>query len=104
VVTLPLERYNQPSCPGKFAEMAAAMGVDTKGMTKMQASDKWFEEIERLLSDLNIRTGHLEEQFGLQRKDIEHIIKWQYEKDFCVEGNPRNFVYEDCVKLLEEML
>jgi methanol:N,N-dimethyl-4-nitrosoaniline oxidoreductase len=104
VVTLPLERYNQPACPGKFAEMAAAMGVDTKGMTKMQASDKWFEEIERLLSDLNIKTGHLEEQFGLQRKDIEHIIKMQYEKDFCVEGNPRTFVYEDCVKLLEEML
>ena len=103
-VTLPLERYNQPSCPQKFAEMAEAMGVDTKGMTKMQASDKWFYEMERLLSDLNIKTGNLKEQFGLERNKIEHIIKMQYEKDFCVEGNPRNFVFQDCVNLLEAML
>ena len=69
VVPLPLERYNQPSCPDKFAEMAEAMGADTRGLTKMQASDKWFDEIERLLDDLNIRTGHLNEQFGLQKRD-----------------------------------
>ena len=103
-VTLPLERYNQPACPQKFAEMAEAMGVDTRGMTKMQASDTWFDEIERLLSDLNIRTGNLKEQFGLEQNQIEHIIKMQYEKDFCVEGNPRNFVFQDCVDLLEDLL
>ena len=33
VVALPLERYNEQSCPEKFAEMAAIMGVDTRGMT-----------------------------------------------------------------------
>jgi alcohol dehydrogenase class IV len=104
VVAIPLERYNQPSCPLKFAEMAETMGVDTRGMTKMQASDRWFDEMERLLSDLNIRTGNLKEQFGLKRDEIEHIIKNQYEKDFCVEGNPRNFVFKDCVDLLEDML
>jgi len=103
-VTIPLERYNEPVCPDKFAEMAAAMGVDTKGMSKMQAADKWFDEVERLLSDLNIRTGHLNERFGLQRKDLEHIVKWQYENDFGRQGNPRDFVFEDCVKLLEDML
>ena len=104
VVTIPLERYNEPACPDKFAEMAAAMGVDTRGMSKMQAADKWFDEIERLLADLNIRTGHLNEQFGLQRKDLEHIVRWQYEKDFAREGNPRDFNFEDCVNLLEGLL
>jgi alcohol dehydrogenase class IV len=104
VVTIPLERYNEPACPDKFAEMAAAMGVDTKGMSKMQAADKWFDEIERLLSDLNIKTGHLTEQFGLQRKDLEHIVRWQYEKDFARQGNPREFNFDECVKLLEDML
>jgi len=104
VVTIPLERYNEPSCPNRFAEMAEAMGVDTKGLTINQATDKWFDEIERLLSDLNIRTGHLNEQFGLQKKELEHIVRWQYSNDFAREGNPRSFNFEDCIKLLEDML
>ena len=104
VVTLPSERYNEPVCPDKFTEMVEAMGVDTRGLTKMQAADKWFDEIERLLSDLNIRTGHLNEQFGLQKKDVEHIVINQYANDFPREGNPRDFNFDDCVKLLGDML
>ena len=104
VVTIPLERYNEPSCPNRFAEMAEAMGVDTRGLTKMQAADKWFEETERLLSDLNIRTGNLNEQLGLQKKDVKHIVKWQYANDFAREGNPRDFNFDDCVRLLEDIL
>jgi alcohol dehydrogenase class IV len=102
-VALALERYNQPACPEKFAEMAAAMGVDTRGMTKMQASDKWFDEIERLLTDLNIPTGNLRERFGLQHEDLDHIVRW-YAKDFSIGGNPRPYVYEDCIDLLEKLL
>ena len=101
-VTLTLERYNEPACPEKFAEMAAAMGVDTRGMTTIQAADKWFEEIERLLSDLDIRPGHLNEQFGLQRKDLQHIID-VYANDWCSEGNAMAFNREELTKLLESM-
>jgi methanol:N,N-dimethyl-4-nitrosoaniline oxidoreductase len=104
VVTLPLERYNVPACPDKFADMAEAMGVDTRGMTSPQAADKWFDEIERLFKDLNIETGDLNRQFGFQKKDVEHVVRNQYENDFTREGNPRNFNFEDCVKLLEGML
>jgi len=103
VVTLPLERYNEPTCPEKFAEMAAAMGVDTRGMTTIQASDKFFEEMERLLADLNIVTGHLNEQFGLKREDFEHIVTKQYANDFAREGNPRGYNFEECMKLLEDL-
>jgi alcohol dehydrogenase class IV len=101
VVTLPLERYNEPACPDKFAEMAEAMGVDTRGMTKTQAADKWFDEIERLLKDLNIETGNLNKQFGFQKEDIKHVVHNQYMNDFTREGNPRDFNFDDCVRLLE---
>jgi alcohol dehydrogenase class IV len=103
-MALPLERYNEPSGPDKFAELAGAKGVDMRGMTKMQAADKWFDEIERLLADLNIKTGHLNEQFGLQNEDLEHIVRRQYENDFAMEINPIDFVFEDCIKLLEDLL
>jgi len=104
VMALPLERYNEPSGPDKFAELAGAMGLDMRGMTKMQAADKWFDEIERLLADLNIKTGHLNEQFGLQHEDLEHIMRRQYENDFAMERNRIDFVFEDCIKLLEDLL
>jgi alcohol dehydrogenase class IV len=104
VVTIPIERYNQSACLEKFAEMAEAMGADTRGLNTVQASDKWFDEMERLLADLNITTGHLKEQFGLQEKDFDHIVKWQYERDFCREGNPRDYNYDDCIQLLKSML
>lgn len=104
VVTIPGERYNQPVCHDRFAEMAEAMGVDTRGMSKVQASDKWFDEIERLLKDLNIETGNLNRQFGFKKEDAEHVIKWQYANDFAREGNPRDYSYDESVRLLESIL
>ena len=84
------ERYNVSACPDKFAEMASVMGVDTRGMTTTRAADRWFDEIERLLKDLNIMPGNLNEQFGLEREDLEHIVQI-YSNDWCREGNPRDF-------------
>jgi methanol:N,N-dimethyl-4-nitrosoaniline oxidoreductase len=103
VIMVPLERYNVASCPDKFALMAQAMGVNTQGLTKMQAADKWFYEMERFLTDLNIKEGHLTEQFGLQEKDIEHIVEI-YSTDFCLEGNPADYDHDKCVALIKNML
>ncbi len=104
VMAVPLERYNQPACPGKFAEMAAAMGVDIRGLTVSQASDKWFGEIGQLLLDLGIETGHLNRQFGLKREDLEHIATQQYSAGLASRGNPRAYNAQDCIALLENLL
>ena len=49
------------------------MGVDTTGMSKAQAADACVDEVERLLEDLNIKTGHLNEQVGLTHDDLKQI-------------------------------
>jgi len=103
VVTIPGERYNQSECPDKFAEMAQAMGVDTRNMTKMQASDAWFTEVERLLDDLNIQTGNLK-RFGLKKEDIPHIVRVQHSLDLTVVGNPKDYNYDELVALFETQL
>jgi alcohol dehydrogenase class IV len=103
VMSLPVEEYNQSSCPEKFADMARAMGVDTRGMTTVEAADMWFDEIERLLDDLEIETGNLGEQFGIKAEDFDHMVKI-YANDFSREGNPRNFDYDETVELLESVL
>ena len=43
------------------------------------------------------------EQFGLQQKDLEHIVA-AHENDVCQLGNPRDYNREECLELLEGML
>ncbi|MFC1933246.1 hypothetical protein ACFLXU_06470 [Chloroflexota bacterium] len=79
------------------------MGVNTRDMTKMQAADKWFDEAERLMADLNIKTGHLSEQVGFQQKDLKAIAT-SLSTGYAREGNPRTIEFDDALKLLENML
>jgi alcohol dehydrogenase class IV len=103
VLMLAGERYNQPSIIGKLAALTRAMGIDTSNMTDLEASDRWFDEIERMLKDLEITPGQLNKQFGLEEKDFDHIVK-VYSNDFCSQGNPKVFNYDECINVLKSAL
>jgi alcohol dehydrogenase class IV len=103
VMTLAGERYNQPAAIEKFAAMTRAMGIDTTGMSEWEVADRWFDEIEQLLEDLEIQPGCVADQFGLQEKDLEHIVK-VYQNDFCSQGNPREFDFEEVLALLKRVM
>ena len=81
----------------------SAMGIDTTGMTEWEAADHWFYEIEQLLKDLDITPGHLTEQFGIQEKDLDHIVSI-YKNDFCSQGNPMAFDYDEVTAVLKGAL
>jgi methanol:N,N-dimethyl-4-nitrosoaniline oxidoreductase len=103
IMMLAGERYNQPAIIEKLAALTRAMGIDTRKMTEWQAADRWFDEIEQLLKDLEIKPGHLSEQFGLQEKDLEYIVK-VYSNDFCSQGNPKNFNHDEALALLKRVM
>jgi len=103
VMMLAGERYNQPAALDKFAAMTAAMGIDTRNMTQLQAADRWFDEIERLLKDLEITPGQLKKQFGLKETDLEHIVK-VYANDFCSQGNPKPFDHDEVIGVLKSAM
>ncbi len=103
VLTLAGERYNQPAALDKFAAMTKAMGIDTRNMTEWQAADRWFDEIEQLLKDLEITPGQLNKQFGVEEKDLDHIVKI-YSNDFCSQGNPKEYNYDECIDILKSVL
>ena len=100
IMMLAGERYNQPAIIEKLAALTRAMGIDTRKMTEWQAADRWFDEIEQLLKDLEIKPGHVSEQFGLQEKDLEYIVK-VYSNDFCSQGNPKDFNHDEVLALLK---
>jgi len=101
-MALAVESYNEPACLERFALLAGAMGVDTRNLSKIQAADKFLQEMERLLMDLEIQPGHLKDQFGLKKEDLSHIVKI-FSNDFAREGNPRLFNYEETLQLLESV-
>jgi len=103
VLMLAGERYNQPAIIEKLAAMTRAMGIDTTGMTEWEAADHWFYEIEQLLIDLEITPGQLNKQFGVEEKDLDHIVK-VYSNDFCSQGNPKEYNYDECISLLKSVL
>jgi alcohol dehydrogenase class IV len=103
IITLAGERYNQPAAIDKFAAMTRAMGIDTTGMTEWEVADRWFDEIEILLEDLEITPGYLADQFGLEEKDLEHMVDI-YSNDFCSQGNPREFNKEEVMAMLKRIL
>ncbi len=104
VVMVPTQRYNQPVCPDRFSELAEAMGADIRQMTRIKASDRWFEEIERMLKDLNVEIGHLNKQFGFKKEYCGFLVKEQYGNDLCSIGNPQDYNYEEIVRLYESMV
>jgi alcohol dehydrogenase len=99
IVAGPAERINEKAMPARFATMAEVMGVDTTGMSEAQAADKCVDEVERLLADLDIKTGHLNEQVGLTHDDLVSIA------DKMTKGLGRTAMSADEVlKFLEKLL
>jgi alcohol dehydrogenase class IV len=103
VLMLAGERYNQPAITEKLAALTRAMGIDTTGMSEWEVADRWFDEIEQMLKDLDITPGHVAEQFGLQEKDLDHIVN-VYHNDFCSQGNPREFDHDEVIALLKRVM
>lgn len=79
--------YNMPACLDKYPEIARAMGVDTDGMTREEASQAAC----RAVRDLAVRVGipqHLTE-LGITKNDIPALSRQAIE-DVCTPGNPRD--------------
>jgi alcohol dehydrogenase class IV len=79
------------------------MGIDTTGMSEWEIADRWFDEMEQLLRDLEIKPGCLADQFGLREKDLEHIVN-VYQNDFCSQGNPKEFDFQEVLSLLKQVM
>ncbi len=102
IMMIPVERFNMVAAPEKFAEIATAFGVDTRGMTKIQAAEKAIEEMEKLRNDVGITDISLK-QFNFTDADIEHTVKWAL-NDLSYEANPRNMTGDDIRKIMKSMM
>ena len=86
IALIPVERYNVVAVPERFADIARALGVDTTGMTTIQAAERAVDEMEKLRSDLGINENFSD--LGLKEEHLPRFSQVVF-NDVCTGGNPR---------------
>ena len=92
---------NMPACLDKYPEIARAMGVDTTGMTREEASQAAVDAVKALAVKVGI-PQHLSD-LGITESDIPQLAA-QALADVCTPGNPRDVSLADIEALYRKVL
>lgn len=93
--------YNMPACMDKYPDIARAMGVDTTGMSREEASRAAVEAVKALAIKVGI-PQHMSE-LGITESDITRLAQ-QAIDDVCTPGNPREASLTDIEALYRKVL
>lgn len=91
--------FNKPVVTKRLAEVAAAMGVDTKGMTDDEAADAAIAAVRKLSEDVNIPKTCK----GLVEEDLDQLAKDAL-ADACYPGNPREATPEQVKDMFRKIM
>jgi methanol:N,N-dimethyl-4-nitrosoaniline oxidoreductase len=113
--------FNQPATPERYADIATAMGEDTRGLNPAQAADKAIDAVIRLARDCGIPDNFSEVDPNYAKSEMgkgefyenrptkiesddaelqamaEHIME-----DVCTPGNPRDLTVEAAKEILRD--
>jgi len=82
----PVMEYNYSGEPDRFARMALAFGLDTRGASTWQAAEMAVEYVHRLTDDVGIRGL---EELGFQEQEIPMLADKAFADPQTI-GNPRD--------------
>jgi choline dehydrogenase len=81
----PVCDFNVPALPSRYARIAQALGVDTHGMSELDAAYAGVEEVYRLTDDLGIPSMV---ELGFSEEEIPMLAQMAYDDPQTI-GNPR---------------
>lgn len=90
--------FNMSACIDKYGDIARAMGIDIKGMSKEEAAKAAVEAVRQLSKDISIPQTLRE--IDIKREDLPRLAKDAL-GDVCTGGNPKDVVLEDILGLYE---
>ena len=93
-------RQNLNHARDKFARMARALGVETRGMSKQEAVQHVPEKIEALIDNLGL-PKHLS-QLGVSADDIP-LMAEMAQQDICMLTNPCTYSIQDVEAMYREV-
>ena len=91
--------FNKPVVANRLADVAVAMGIDTKGMDSESAADAAIEAVRKLSFDVGIPTAC----DGLTESDLDQLAS-DAMSDACFPGNPRDASHEEVVGLFKKIM
>ncbi len=101
-VFLPLVcEFNMIACMDRYADVAAAMGVDITGLTPREAALEGIQAIRNLSADIGIPSGLAE--LGMKEEDIPKMAEWAL-KEVCTPTNPRVTTVKDMIELYKKAM
>jgi len=96
-----VQRYNAQVVPGRLKDVAAAMGVDVKGLSDADGADKALKAIMTLSKDIKIPAGL--EELGAKKEDIDTLTVNAL-KDACGFTNPKQATHEEIAGIFTNAL
>ncbi len=92
--------FNMPSSIIKYGRIAKAMGVDTTGMTDVQAAQAAVDAVKKLSLDLGIPQTLRE--IGIPEEALPQLANDAF-NDVCTGGNPQPITEEDILALYKKV-
>jgi alcohol dehydrogenase len=93
--------FNLIACPGRFADIAVALGETVDGLSTMEAAGMAVSAIRCLARDVGIPSGLAE--LGVKEQDLE-IMAANAKKDACQATNPRTATLQQVASLYKAAL
>lgn len=93
--------FNLIACPERFADIAELLGVNTNGMTVMEAGYAGIDAIRELSADVGIPSGLTE--LGVKEEDLA-IMATNAQNDACMLTNPRQASHAQVVEIFKSAM
>ncbi len=93
--------FNLIANPGRFADIAVAMGENIEGLSDVDAADVAIEAIRRLSSDIGIPAGL--KDLNVKSEDLK-VMAENAQKDACMLTNPRKANLEQVIGIYESAM
>ena len=94
-------RRNLEHAPKKFAEIANAMGLDTRGISMENVAEEVPRMIEQLICDINL--PNTLSAVGVRSADIPALARDAH-RDLCMETNPHHYTVAEIESMYRESL
>lgn len=90
--------FNLIACPDRYAEIARLLGIDTTGLSDMEAGYAAIDAIRALAEDVGIPSGLT--ALGVKEKDLS-IMATNAQNDACMLTNPRQATHAQVVDIFK---
>lgn len=97
----PVMAYNLPAMPERYARIATALGVDTRGMSPLEAGQAGIDLVAALVREAGIPTLR---NLGVKESDLERLTDYVMADQFHLGLNPVPITRADAEAILRQTL